>query len=331
MRADGVRIGTGPHTTPVRVDAQPARRPADGRCGGRTRAWFPRAGSPTGRRRGGARDHGSTARFDDLQRRGDARRARPHGAQPANRRHGRRQKRRERPRVRRGPGKKSKNAKMAAIGVLYTLRRDAEGKARFRPREQARLCGPFWLPCLVRVDRAGGEEVKGEDDQFTKVSSSPTSRRDLELAAGVLPRRRGLPRLVPRGGEALGGRQGGLSWNAAPPRRTRGLGGGQEEAAAPGQRGRGHRRDSRGAQHVPRRGLATSSAARCWRQHGHFVKNAPGCSTRSSGAPTSRSVAVFVEGRPTLRRCPARWPRGCAATAPADPPPPLRAHQRPLG
>jgi hypothetical protein len=30
--------------------------------------------------------------------------------------------------VRRGPGKKSKNAKMAAIGVLYTLRRDAEGK-----------------------------------------------------------------------------------------------------------------------------------------------------------------------------------------------------------
>ena len=57
-----------------------------------------------------------------------ARRARPHEARRANRRHGRRQKRRERPRVRRGPGKKSKNAKMAAVGVLYTLRRDAEGK-----------------------------------------------------------------------------------------------------------------------------------------------------------------------------------------------------------
>jgi Transposase len=57
-----------------------------------------------------------------------ARRARPHGARKANRRHGRRQKRRERPRVRRGPGKKSKNAKMAAVGVLYTLRRDPEGK-----------------------------------------------------------------------------------------------------------------------------------------------------------------------------------------------------------
>ena len=57
-----------------------------------------------------------------------ARRAQPHGARGANGRHARRQKRRERPRVRRGPGKKSKNAKMAAVGVLYTLRRDADGK-----------------------------------------------------------------------------------------------------------------------------------------------------------------------------------------------------------
>jgi Transposase len=57
-----------------------------------------------------------------------ARRARPHGGRGANGRHARRQRRWERPRVRRGPGKKSKNAKMAAVGVLYTLRRDAEGK-----------------------------------------------------------------------------------------------------------------------------------------------------------------------------------------------------------
>jgi hypothetical protein len=56
------------------------------------------------------------------------RRARPHGQRGGNRRHARRQKRREHPRRRRGPGKKSKNAKMAAVGVLYTLRRDAEGK-----------------------------------------------------------------------------------------------------------------------------------------------------------------------------------------------------------
>jgi hypothetical protein len=57
-----------------------------------------------------------------------ARRAQPHRAREANGRHARREKRRERPRVRRGPGKKSKNAKMAAVGVLYTLRRDVDGK-----------------------------------------------------------------------------------------------------------------------------------------------------------------------------------------------------------
>jgi hypothetical protein len=57
-----------------------------------------------------------------------ARRARPHSEREANGRHARKQKRQERPRVRRGPGKKAKNGKMAAVGVLYTLRRDAEGK-----------------------------------------------------------------------------------------------------------------------------------------------------------------------------------------------------------
>jgi hypothetical protein len=56
------------------------------------------------------------------------RRARPHGTKRQNRRHARRGKRREYPRVRRAPGKKSKNAKMAAVGVLYSLRRDADGK-----------------------------------------------------------------------------------------------------------------------------------------------------------------------------------------------------------
>lgn len=42
-------------------------------------------------------------------------------------RHGRRQRRRQFPRQRRGPGKKSKNAKMATVGVLYTLRRLPDG------------------------------------------------------------------------------------------------------------------------------------------------------------------------------------------------------------
>ena len=57
-----------------------------------------------------------------------ARRTRPHGKGGGNERHDRRKKRKESPRKRRGPGKKSKNAKMAAIGVLYTLKRDENGK-----------------------------------------------------------------------------------------------------------------------------------------------------------------------------------------------------------
>lgn len=57
-----------------------------------------------------------------------ARRARPHRSRAGCQRHARRRKRRENPRPRRGPGKKSKNAKMAAVGVLYTLRRGADGK-----------------------------------------------------------------------------------------------------------------------------------------------------------------------------------------------------------
>jgi len=57
-----------------------------------------------------------------------ARRARPRGTKKkGTARHKRRQRRREHPRPRRAPGKKSKNAKMAAVGVLYTLRKTAEG------------------------------------------------------------------------------------------------------------------------------------------------------------------------------------------------------------
>lgn len=44
-----------------------------------------------------------------------------------NRRHHRRRRRHEHPHARRTPGEKSKNANMAVVGVLYTLRRDADG------------------------------------------------------------------------------------------------------------------------------------------------------------------------------------------------------------
>ena len=57
-----------------------------------------------------------------------ARRARPRRVKNGkNRRHHRRRRRHEHPRTRREPGKKSKNANMAVVGVLYTLRRSDEG------------------------------------------------------------------------------------------------------------------------------------------------------------------------------------------------------------
>lgn len=57
-----------------------------------------------------------------------ARRTQPHAGEANNRRHDRRTKRRKNPRPRRAPGKKSKNAKVAAVGAIYTLKRDANGK-----------------------------------------------------------------------------------------------------------------------------------------------------------------------------------------------------------
>ena len=57
-----------------------------------------------------------------------ARRARPRCVKNGkNRRHHRRRRRHEQPRVRRKPGDKSKNANMAVVGVIYTLRRDEDG------------------------------------------------------------------------------------------------------------------------------------------------------------------------------------------------------------
>jgi len=57
-----------------------------------------------------------------------ARRARPRRVKHGNnRRHRQRRRRHEHPHHRRKPGEKSKNANMAVVGVLYTLRRDEEG------------------------------------------------------------------------------------------------------------------------------------------------------------------------------------------------------------
>jgi hypothetical protein len=55
------------------------------------------------------------------------RRLRREARHGGTRRHQRRARRREQPKQRRGPGQKSKNAKMAVVGVLYTLRKTAKG------------------------------------------------------------------------------------------------------------------------------------------------------------------------------------------------------------
>lgn len=58
----------------------------------------------------------------------EGKRRRRKRAKPGDKdRHSRRAKRRENPRVRRTKGKKSKNAKVAFVGVLYTLRRTSDG------------------------------------------------------------------------------------------------------------------------------------------------------------------------------------------------------------
>ena len=57
-----------------------------------------------------------------------ARRTQKRTKRKGNRRQARRDRRRNNPRPRRAPGKKSKNAKMAAVGAIYTLKRDADGK-----------------------------------------------------------------------------------------------------------------------------------------------------------------------------------------------------------
>lgn len=55
------------------------------------------------------------------------RRRQPRRKQRGTKRHGRRQRRREHPRPRRKKGDKSKNAKVAFVGVLYTLRKTRHG------------------------------------------------------------------------------------------------------------------------------------------------------------------------------------------------------------
>lgn len=69
------------------------------------------------------------------------RRRRPHVKRPGTKRHGRRHRRRSRERPRRAKGDKSKNAKVAFIGVIYTLKTMPDGSCEGPINK--RLCATF--------------------------------------------------------------------------------------------------------------------------------------------------------------------------------------------
>ena len=123
--------------------------------------------------------------------------------------------------LRRGPGKKSKNAKMAAVGVLYTLRRDAEGKLDGPVNK--RVYGTFegyravfkWI-ALEAKKRGYGTP------KFTKVLFVADGADAIwALQQEFFPYAEVCLDWYHVVGEALGCRQGGLSWHAAPSRRAR--------------------------------------------------------------------------------------------------------------
>lgn len=83
-------------------------------------------------------DGGGAPMVSDLEHK---RRRQPHrAADGSSVRHRRRARRKERPRKRRLPGKKSKNSKIAVVGVIYTMRKTATG---LEGPINKRLCATF--------------------------------------------------------------------------------------------------------------------------------------------------------------------------------------------
>ncbi|MBK8938191.1 MAG: hypothetical protein IPM79_11245 [Polyangiaceae bacterium] len=132
-----------------------------------------------------------------------------------NRRHARRKKRQEHPRKRRGPGKKSKNAKMAAVGVLYTLRRAADGRLE-GPANKRTYATFVSYRALFEWIHAEARRRGYGTKKFKKVLFIADGAEVLwSLQQEFLPRRRRLSRLVPRRREALESRQGDLPRHSA--------------------------------------------------------------------------------------------------------------------
>lgn len=95
-------------------------------------------------------------------------------------RHGRRQQRRQFPKQRRGPGKKSKNAKMATVGVLYTLRRLPDGTLEGPCNKQVLATFEGDRALFVRL-RAAAERRGYGTDKFATVQFISDGARPLRL------------------------------------------------------------------------------------------------------------------------------------------------------
>ncbi len=228
---------------------------------------------------------------------------------------------------------KVKNAKIAAIGVLYTLRRDAEGKLDGPVNKRVYATFESYRALFEWIAQEAKKRGYGTT-KFTKVLFVADGAGDLELA-GFFPDAEVcldwyhvVEALGPPAGNAVAVRavtaQRSRAWVAAQKKRLR-LGN-VDKRSSP--------RLLRALSARPRRGPATSSRREVLGAvHGHFVKNAARMQYArlrradleiSSGVvegAVRHLVGVRLDG-PGMR-----WGRDRAS----DPPPPLRAHRRPLG
>ena len=167
-------------------------------------------------------------------------------------RHGRRLRRREHPRPRRKKGDKSKNAKVAFVGVIYTLRATRHGwedpstSASSRPSKATRrsFAGSPYTPS-VAVTVASAASFSPTAPITSGETSRSISRRLWRASTG--PRRRkalGGWRLSPSGGQratsAVGHRATGqaATWQGRRRARRHGHGAQRDSKTGPGNKGR---------------------------------------------------------------------------------------------
>ena len=165
-----------------------ARCASYGGCGGRTSPGISGAGGSACRRRsaavhrrGAARGLSRPPRLDGrgapmIGQAEHERRWQPHTAQTAGAttRTRRRRRRKERPRVRRTTGKKSKNAKVAIVGGIYTLQPTPEGVEGDRSTRGS-----------TRRSRATGRSSSGCAARQTNAATARSGRSFWAMAAST--------------------------------------------------------------------------------------------------------------------------------------------------